>query len=80
MHPEILRELAEQRGREMRARAAEVRLARAARRAMRQGHGRPEEPVIPAIPDFVDGSFLTEPTADKPAGTAGQVPTAGRAA
>jgi len=65
VHPEIVREMAEQRGREMRARAAENRLARAARLALRQGRGgsqQTDEFIAPAIPDFVDGSFLTEPT------------------
>jgi hypothetical protein len=63
MHPEILREVAEQRGREMRARAAENRLARAGRPARRHrgGAGRADGFVVPAIPDFVDGSFLAEP-------------------
>jgi hypothetical protein len=61
MHPEILRELTSMRGREMRTRAEQARLARSvirARRAHRRG-GVAEKFVIPAIPDYVDGSFRT---------------------
>jgi hypothetical protein len=74
MHPEILRELTAQRGREMQARARHATLAHAAsriRRALRHGTGRPDgadELVIPAIPDYVDGSFETSPAS----GDAGQ--------
>jgi len=72
MHPEILRELTAQRGREMRARAHQGRLARI---AIRVGRRRPNQPdqadgfVLPAIPDYVDGSFRTTP-ADEAAGRA----------
>ena len=62
MHPEILRELTAQRGREMRARARQAKLARMAIRAGRRGRNRPDEAdgfVLPAIPDYVDGSFRT---------------------
>ena len=72
MHPEILRELTAQRGREMRARARQGVLARMAIRARRSGRTRPDEAdgfVVPAIPDYVDGSFHTEP-ADETAGRA----------
>jgi len=67
MHPEIAREIAAQRGREMRAQARQASVARVAsriRRAMRHGTGGPDvadELVIPAIPDYVDGSFRTSP-------------------
>jgi hypothetical protein len=70
MHPDILREVTEQRGREMRARAQQASLARIASkaaRAVRRGHGAREEAdgfVMPAIPDYVDGSFGAEPLAD----------------
>ena len=74
MHPEILRELSAQRGRDLRAQAHEARLARLsrqARRAVRRGVSLPDEAglVIPAIPDYVDGSFRTEPASALPAST-----------
>jgi hypothetical protein len=80
MHPEILRELTAQRGRDMQARAQRAMLARTAsrvRRAMRRGNGGPaeaEEFALPAIPDYVDGSFRTVPADEKVASEAGQVP------
>jgi hypothetical protein len=80
MHPEILRELTAQRGREMRAQAQQATLARAAsrvRRVLRRGTGGPDgadEPVIPAIPDYVDGSFRTSPAAEDAASQPGRVP------
>jgi hypothetical protein len=76
MHPEILRELTSQRGREMRDRAHRATLVRTARRARRRGLAEPDEFVVPAVPDFVDGSFRIQP-AD---GEAARVPTTGRAA
>jgi hypothetical protein len=86
MHPEILREITEQRGRELRARAQQDRLARAAnraRRGARRRHGAPDQAdgfAIPAIPDYVDGSFRVPPQAvDEAASQPGQAP-AGRAA
>ncbi len=72
MHPEILRELTAQRGREMRARARQAKLARMAIWARRRRRNRPDEAdgfVLPAIPDYVDGSFRTGP-ADEGAGQA----------
>jgi hypothetical protein len=81
MHPEFLREMTDLRGREMRARARQDRLARLARMVSRRG--RQSAPVdetpkfaIPAIPDYVDGSFRTEPAV----GEASQEPAAHRAA
>ena len=63
MHPEILRELTAQRGRDLRERARRAQLARTAsqgRRALRR-HARHLDGaaafVVPAIPDYVDGSF-----------------------
>jgi hypothetical protein len=93
MHPEILRELTAQRGREMQARAQQATLARMAirvRRALRHGadptitssgsHGA-EEFVLPAIPDYVDGSFRAGPADEKVASSeAGQVPASRNAA
>ena len=80
MHPEILRELAAQRGRDMRAQARQAKLARMASRAgraSRRGRGLPGDAdgfVVPAIPDYVDGSFRTAPADDKAATEAGQAP------
>jgi hypothetical protein len=79
MHPEFARELTAQRGREMRARAHQGRLARLAIQAARRGRSRPDEAdgfVLPAIPDYVDGSFHTEPAAE----AEGQVPATHHAA
>jgi hypothetical protein len=68
MHPEILRQLTAQRGQEMRARARQARLVRMAIRGRRHGHELPDDDfAIPAIPDYVDGSFRTEPAAAGPA-------------
>jgi hypothetical protein len=81
MHPEILRELNNQRGREMREQAHRARLARMIR-SSRHGRDLPpdQEIVIPAIPDYVDGSFRTEPAVDQVATEAGQEPVARHAA
>ena len=62
MHPEILRLISNQRGREMRAQAHQARLVRSIRFA-RHGRNLPvhaDEFVPPPIPDYVDGSFRTE--------------------
>jgi hypothetical protein len=83
MHPEILRELTAQRGREMRARAYQGRLARI---AIRVGRRRPDQPdqadgfVLPAVPDYADGSFRTEPASEAMASEASQAPAAHHAA
>jgi hypothetical protein len=81
MHPELLRELNNHRGREMRERAHRARLVRMIR-SSRHGRDLPpdEEIVIPAIPDYVDGSFRTEPAVEKVAAEAGQEPVARHAA
>jgi hypothetical protein len=74
MHPEILRLMTAQRGHEMRTRAHQARLVKMIRSA-RRGHHRPDEAdefVLPAIPDYVDGTFHTDGT--------GQAPVAQRAA
>ena len=66
MHPEILRELTAQRGRDLRERAHRAQLARAVsrdRRFIRRSARHPDEAdtfVVPAIPDYVDGSFRSE--------------------
>jgi len=83
MHPEFARELTAQRGREMQARAHQARLARI---AIRVGRRRPNQPdqadgfVLPAIPDYVDGSFRTEPAGEAVASEAGQAPATHHAA
>ena len=81
MHPELLRELNNQRGREMREQAHRARLARMIR-SSRRGRARPDddEIAVPAIPDYVDGSFRTEPAVDQAATEAGQKPAARHAA
>jgi hypothetical protein len=72
MHPEILRLISAQRGREMRAQAQQARLVRMATRSRRRGHDlaladEADVFVLPAIPDYVDGSFHRE-LADHQAG------------
>lgn len=62
MHPEILRLMNDQRGHELRTRAHQARLVRMIKSA-RRGRGLAGEAgefVLPPIPDYVDGSFLTE--------------------
>jgi hypothetical protein len=75
MHPEILRQLIEQRTRETQARVQEQRLSRIFRYASkRRQHGiSASDYELPPIPDYVDGSF-----ADSDA--AGRVPAARDAA
>jgi hypothetical protein len=81
MHPDFLRELNNQRGREMRERAHRSRLVRMIR-SSRHGRDLPpdEEIAIPAIPDYVDGSFQAERAVDQVATEAGQEPVARHAA
>jgi hypothetical protein len=79
MHPEILRELTAQHGRDLRERAYRAHLARVAsrgRRAWRHHAAQADVFVAPAIPDYVDGSFRTVPAEEPRA----QVPAARRAA
>jgi hypothetical protein len=74
MHPEILRELSAQRGREMRAQARQAHLAKMASRGRRRGRHLPEaadEFALLAIPDYVDGSFRSELTGDQAVSEAG---------
>jgi hypothetical protein len=81
MHPDILRELISQHGRELQEqahRAAVGQTESRARRALRRGHVTGDEatsPALPAIPDYVDGSFRT--TGDE---ASGRVPAARHAA
>jgi hypothetical protein len=81
MHPDFLREVNNQRGREMREQAHRARLVRMIRNS-RHGRDLPpdKEIVIPAIPDYVDGSFRAERPADQVATEAGQEPVARHAA
>ena len=71
MHPEILRELHSQRSRDLQERAHQARLARTVSRSLRALRRRTrvaeaDEFVVPAIPDYVDGSFRTTPADDTP--------------
>ena len=61
MHPEILRELTAQRGRDLRERAYRAQLARTLR-TLRRSHrlDAADEFAGPAIPDYVDGSFRAD--------------------
>jgi hypothetical protein len=63
MHPEILRKLSAQHGRDLREQASHATAARAAKRtlrATRRGIAAADEFVVPDIPDYVDGSFRTD--------------------
>ena len=83
MHPEILRELTAQRGHEMRARARQANLARMAIRVGRRRRSQPDEAdqfVLSAVPDYVDGSFRTEPAGQGADSGAGKAPAAHHAA
>ena len=57
MHPDLMRELADQHGREMRARAREATQARRARRGLRRRTAAAAELAMPRVPDYVDGTF-----------------------
>ena len=64
MHPEIMRQLHTEHSRDLRERAHQALVARTARRTLRalrrHGHqAEANEHVVPAIPDYVDGSFRT---------------------
>jgi len=82
MHPEILRELHSQHNRDLQQRAHRAQLARTVSRtlrAMRRGThvAEADEFAVPAVPDYVDGSFRTvSPTENE----AGRVPAARPAA
>ena len=81
MHPDFAREIHNQRGREMREQAHRARLARMIRSSRHVRDLPPDnEIVVPAIPDYVDGSFRTEPAVDQAATEAGQEPVARHAA
>ena len=83
MHPEILRQLTAQHRRDLQERAHRAITARTVSRglrALRHGTRTDDEMVVPAIPDYVDGSFRA--TADEAASSKpqSQVPAARRAA
>jgi hypothetical protein len=59
MHPEIMRDLVSQHGRELREQAHRATLARIAGRNRRHAAADLEAAAMPAIPDYVDGSFRT---------------------
>jgi hypothetical protein len=82
MHPEILRLISDQRGREMRAQANRARLARMVKSG-RRGRNLPDQADEFVLPDYVDGSFRTESAdlVDGPvASGTGHAPAAQRAA
>jgi hypothetical protein len=66
MHPDVMRELIDQRGRELRSQVGQARLASSLRKALRRRRhgGAADTFVAPAIPDYVDGTFRTD---DQPA-------------
>ena len=75
MHPEILRAMSDQRGQEMRERAHRSRLAKMAIRGRRHGRDLPDDDfTVPAVPDYVDGSFRTDRAVGQVASEAGQAP------
>jgi hypothetical protein len=84
MHPEMLRQIIEQRGRETQARAERNRLAmqliRTLRAQRRNGTATASDNyAIPAIPDYVDGTFVDSATGEAKT-AAGRVPAARDAA
>lgn len=86
MHPEIMRELGAQHGRDMRERAHRAQLGRTlglGRRAIRRSSRHLAETdavAVPAIPDYVDGSFRVTSADGALTGQPGPVPAARRAA
>jgi hypothetical protein len=75
MHPEILRAMSDQRGQELRERAHRSRLAKMAIRGRRHGRNLPDDDfTVPAVPDYVDGSFRTDQAVGQVASEAGQAP------
>jgi hypothetical protein len=76
MHPEILRELSVQHGRDLRVQAAAARTTRTLRRGHRLGEA---DEFFVDIPDYVDGTFQTGGE-DLTKQLHGQVPAARHAA
>lgn len=67
MNPEIIRQIGNQRGAELRSWAAGARRARQAIQARRRPQHLVDRFDIPPIPDYVDGSFQSQ----EASGTAG---------
>jgi len=67
MHPEMLRQLIEARSRETQNRARQDHLVRQLVRAQRahRHNGLTGDDAIPAIPDYVDGSFIDSGAANR---------------
>ena len=83
MHPEIMRQLTAQRSRDLQERAHRAQLARALRTLRRSRRAQEtDEIVVPAIPDYVDGSFRTagDEAAEAAGKRQGEVPAARNAA
>ena len=80
MHPDVMRELANQRGREMEARARQATLARRIRKQMRSRTAAAAEQVLPRIPDYADSTFLDTELAGHSARPDGERPGHRRAA
>jgi hypothetical protein len=80
MHPDVMRELANQRGREMEARARQARLAGRIRKQMRSRTAAAAEQVLPRIPDYLDGAFGDTELAGRGARPDGERPAGPRAA
>jgi hypothetical protein len=74
MHPDLMREVVRQRTIERQEEARKISLARALRKSLRQRTETPDTVVMPAIPDYVDGTFRTPENA----GTGENQVTAGR--
>ncbi len=71
MHPDIMREVVNQRAAERREAARNASLARALRKAIRAQRNRSKAPdtfAVPAIPDYVDGTFRGAEVPDQRAG------------
>ena len=80
MHPDVMRELANQRGREIEARAREATLARRIRKETRRRTAAAAEYVLPRIPDYADSTFLDTELAGHSARPDGERPAGPRAA
>jgi len=83
MHPEIMRELITHHRRDLQEQARRANAARTvsrALRALRHGTHTDHEAAIPAIPDYVDGSFRTAGDEVASSRPPSQVPAARRAA
>lgn len=78
MHPDLMRELIDQRGREMRSQASQARLASALRKTLRgRRHGKAADTfVAPPVPDYVDGTFHTDSQPAQEHSSAGARPAA----